>query len=51
MPREPALGPASWAEGDYNGDDLVNSDDLFLILATGKYNAAAYPPPRPTTFS
>ena len=40
--NNPAAGPATWREGDYNGDDLVNSTDLFLILATGKYNQGPY---------
>ena len=40
--NHPELGPATWGEGDYNGDDLVNSTDLFLILATGKYNQGPY---------
>ena len=40
--NHPELGPASWLEGDYSGDDLVNSTDLSLILATGKFNQGPY---------
>ena len=38
----PELGPATWREGDYNGDDLLNSAGLFLILSTGKFNQGPY---------
>ena len=56
-PRHPEFGPATWLEGDFSGDDLVNSTDLFLILATGKYNQGPYATaalasvPEPSTFT
>ena len=40
--NNPELGAATWAEGDFNGDDLVNSTDLFLFLAVGRYNQGPY---------
>ena len=41
--NNPDAGPASWKEGDFNGDDQVTSDDLFLI--TG--DATLVDPTRP----
>ena len=56
----PAAGIASWAKGDFNGDDLVTIDDILLGLATAKYDQGPYsttaPPaavvtvPEPSTF-
>ena len=40
--NHPELGPASWLEGDYSGDDLVNSTDLFLMLEAAKFNQGPY---------
>ena len=40
--NHPELGPATWREGDYNGDDLVNSAYLFAVLEAAKFNAGPY---------
>ena len=36
--NNPAAGAATWGEGDFNGDTLVNSTDLFTI----QYNQEPY---------
>ena len=57
--NHPELGPATWGEGDFTGDTLVDSNDLFAMLGAAQFNAGPYttatPPalatvPEPSSF-
>ena len=38
LPSPIPAGAATWGEGDFNGDTLVNSTDLYAMLAANQFN-------------
>lgn len=49
MINPPLAGSATWSEGDFNQDGVINQDDLALFdLGVAEYDATAHSVPEPT---